>query len=316
MRKSNIRIGIILPILLGFIAYGCINDYPVGPPSYPYQPYNPYPNNGNNNSNTQQTIEFRNSNGFSGHLNQGTYLNIPANAFVNNNGQVIDGHIYLTINEIYKKSDMFLSAISTVSDTSLLQSGGMLYLSATQNNTTVSLKSGVHILASFPVNGTPLNMQVFNGASSSNGFTSWKLNADTVNNYIVLKKDSTGKAGYYYNMYSSGLNWLNCDHFNTQTPTTTVKVSVANSSLFSGMTCALVYQVNSETMMNPDTGKYNFMITGSPVGLKATIVVFAQKNYANYAAFVPVTITSNMLQTVTLSQMDENTFKSKLRALD
>ena len=69
-------------------------------------------------------------------------------------------------------------------------------------------------------------------------------------------------------------------------------------------------------MMNPDTGKYNFIINGTPIGLKATIVVYAQSNHTNYAAFVPVTITSNMVQTVTLSQMDENTFKAKLRALD
>lgn len=314
MKIFNFRIGTVLSIFLGFIAYSCTNDYPIGPPSYPNQPYAPYSNN--NNFNPSQSLEFRNSEGFSGYLNQGTYLNIPANAFIDNNGSIVNGHIYLTINEIYRKSDMFLSAISTVSDTSLLQSGGMLYLSASHNNSTVSLKSGVHILASFPVTGIPLNMQVFNGVTSPYGFTAWKPNTDTVNNYIILKKDSLGKPIDYYNMYTSDLSWVNCDMFNKQEPTTTIKVNVANGSSYSGMNCAVIYQINSETMMNPDTGKYSFIINGSPVGLKATIVVYAQKNSADYAAFVPVTITSNMVQTVTLSEMDENTFKAKLRALD
>jgi len=314
LRFIKVGVAPIIFLCLAFLMSGCYESPPISPGGYYYpnttNNYNPVPN-------VVQNYDFENYRGFSGYLNQGTYLNIPPNTFVDNNGVTISGRINLSAKEIYKKSDMFYYAISTVADSNLLESGGMLYLNATYYNSAVNIKPGVHITASFPVKGTPVKMQFFNGATSKSNMISWSLDKDSVNNNISIVKDSTHNgASYFYNAYFSSFQWINCDHFLNQLPLTTVKVNLTNASAYNEVSCAFVFEENSVAMLNPDTGTNNFIIGNMPVGQKVTIVIHGKKKGAIFGALVPVTLTANMKETINLLQMTDQSFYTKLKALD
>ena len=302
---------------LGLLATSC---HPVDYYVAPSTPSNSYNNNQNTYTPTVYTVQnydYKNYDGFYGYLNEGTYLSIPPNAFIDVNGYIVHGRIALSVVEILKKSEMFLDSVSTVSDSAILESGGILKISATQYGNPLALNSGVHISASFLATGSPLKMKFYNGISSKFGYTDWISNKDSINNSVSLTKDSSRSGStYIYNLTSSGTGWISAEHLAGLSPLTTVNVHLTNSGTFTNETCAFIFPFISVAIMNKDTGTNNFIIAEMPVGIKATLVIRAKKGNVTYSAFVPVTITANMKNQVTLTQMSDNEFYVKLRALD
>ncbi len=64
---------------------------------------------------------------------EGMQVLFPANCFLNQNGTPVTGTIEINIQEVTTQSATMLSGITTATDEGLLQSGGMIYIDASQN---------------------------------------------------------------------------------------------------------------------------------------------------------------------------------------
>ncbi len=92
-----------------------------------------------------QTFHISASQTISLQCEQGTEISIPKNAFVFQDGKPVNGNIDLEVREFYQKSDMLLSGLATLSDSSVLESGGMLYMEARSNGKKLKLQKDLSI---------------------------------------------------------------------------------------------------------------------------------------------------------------------------
>jgi hypothetical protein len=248
-------------------------------------------------------------------LHSGTILNISPGAFQDSIGNDIKGDVNINVIEVLKKSEMFYAGLSTGTGTSLLESGGMLNITAVQGKKNLNLKPGYYYTALLPIKGTAYSdMQLFNG-NTKNGRINWSLDTSTKLNAAPVYTDTTTQKNYY-NLSATNLHWVNCDHFVNNPPMTSVNVILTNKDKFDETECFMIFEKNSAASLYADNTNKLFHYDNVPVGLKATVVTLAYIGTKSYASFVPVTITAGVNTSITLSAMDEETFDKNLKALD
>jgi TonB family protein len=95
---------------------------------------------------------------------EGTSIKFSANSFVaENTGKEPTDKIKISVKEYNKLSDIILANLSTTSNKDILETGGMVYISATSNNESFVLKKGQEIEIGFPYSKKKDNMQLFSG---------------------------------------------------------------------------------------------------------------------------------------------------------
>jgi hypothetical protein len=92
----------------------------------------------------------------------GTKLNIKANTFTSVDKKTIEGNVALEIKEAYTYTDMIVNNLHTVSNGNLLESGGMVYINATQNATQLDIDISKPIQVEMPTSNKKDDMQLFN----------------------------------------------------------------------------------------------------------------------------------------------------------
>lgn len=92
----------------------------------------------------------------------GTKLIIKPNTFTSINKKTIQGNIELEIKEAYSYTDIIANNLHTVSNGSLLQSGGMVYINATQNMQQLDIDIQNPIQLQMPTSNKKDIMQLFN----------------------------------------------------------------------------------------------------------------------------------------------------------
>ncbi|WP_431244937.1 hypothetical protein ACQ9BO_12465 [Flavobacterium sp. P21] len=93
-----------------------------------------------------------------------TKITIKANSFVFlKTGKEATGKIKISVKEYYAISDMILGGLSTTSNGKLLETGGMLDISATANGEKCDLKKGTNIEIAFPQKIARDKMRLFYG---------------------------------------------------------------------------------------------------------------------------------------------------------
>jgi len=106
---------------------------------------------------------------------EGTMIQINANSFISEKtGNPISGTVQLKVKEYYKISDMILANLTTTSGGKILETGGMLHISATNNSENCILKPGSDIKIGFPFSGKKDDMALFYG-EVTNDLIDWKL---------------------------------------------------------------------------------------------------------------------------------------------
>jgi TonB family protein len=106
---------------------------------------------------------------------EGTTIQIKANSFISEKtGNPISGTVQLKVKEYYKISDMILANLTTTSGGKILETGGMLHISATNNSENCILKPGSEIKTGFPYSGKKDDMALFYG-DVTNDLIDWKL---------------------------------------------------------------------------------------------------------------------------------------------
>jgi hypothetical protein len=167
---------------------------------------------------------------------QGTRLFIEKETFQFLDGTVVKDSITINLKEFYKKSDIILADLSTVSNEKILESGGMINITATSKGQQLEIKSSKRIVAHFPkLKDTNKEMNLFysDKTATDSSVTNWNIDTvSLVKNTIKLSSwgyvwadydDSTEfkyipkkfvDTGYYWNPIDLYINAFN---FSTST---------------------------------------------------------------------------------------------------
>lgn len=104
----------------------------------------------------------------------GTNIWIPANAFINEKGEVVTGEITFRMEEAYSKLNMITLGLSTLSGEKLLETGGMVFMEAESDGQKLELNEGVNLLIEMPTEKTKDKMELFTGNTLDNGVVDWE----------------------------------------------------------------------------------------------------------------------------------------------
>lgn len=118
---------------------------------------------------------------------EGTSIKIKAKSFVSETtGKEITGNIQISIKEYYKLSDILLARLSTTTNGNLLETAGMIYISASSNNENCILKQGQKINIGFPAKERKVDMQLYTGNWKSDYQINWELVSNSVDQNKVF----------------------------------------------------------------------------------------------------------------------------------
>ncbi len=106
---------------------------------------------------------------------KGTLVILPANAFVFEDGTVPTGELDLSVQEAYDPSDFVLHNLSTLSDGHILQTGGMVNITASSGGRPLQLADATALTVSIPNGGNfDPSMELFYAQPVANGGVDWK----------------------------------------------------------------------------------------------------------------------------------------------
>ncbi len=106
---------------------------------------------------------------------EGTSIKIKANSIISeHSGDLMLEVVKLEVEEYYKISDMVFAQLTTTSGDKILETGGMLHISATANNEKCTVKPGMAIEIGYPYSVKKDKMVLFEGERSGN-LIDWKL---------------------------------------------------------------------------------------------------------------------------------------------
>jgi TonB family protein len=98
-----------------------------------------------------------------------TTLRIPANSFmIESSGEAVNGDVEISVKEYYDLSDMILANLSTMSGDKILETGGMIHISANSHGENCILKKDREIKIGFPYFSEKKDMQLFSGDWKNN----------------------------------------------------------------------------------------------------------------------------------------------------
>ena len=105
---------------------------------------------------------------------EGTIIKVKANSFVSEKtGKDIKSTVNLSVSEYYKMSDILLANLSTTSNGDMLETAGMVYITASYNDGNCVLKKGETIEINFPSNEIANDMQLFTGSWENENQINW-----------------------------------------------------------------------------------------------------------------------------------------------
>jgi len=136
----------------------------------------------------------------------GMVVAIPANSFVDENGNVVKGKIDFELKEALNTETILKGGLSTTSNGELLETGGMFYINARQNGKSLKIAEGKNIYADVPSDPTKTGMMLFEGERLADGNINWvnpktiekplvPVDIHSLNFYPPLYEDSLAKMG-------------------------------------------------------------------------------------------------------------------------
>ena len=95
---------------------------------------------------------------------EGTSIKIKANSFISEkSGKEVSGIVQIAVKEYYKISDIILSNLSTTSGDQILETGGMIHITAKADKENCLIKQRSTIEIGFPNSNEKADMALFNG---------------------------------------------------------------------------------------------------------------------------------------------------------
>ncbi len=119
--------------------------------------------------------------------NEGTTLTIPKDCFETETGTILRGIVQIELKEFLKTSDMILANLVTQSEGKLLETGGMIYLNATDTDgNIVKIRSDEDIKITLPKPPKAADKQLFYGDKLPNGRINWTLPKSLDDNFNMM----------------------------------------------------------------------------------------------------------------------------------
>lgn len=107
---------------------------------------------------------------------EGTVMRIPAGTFVQGRGTAPKGLLAIQLREFYSMADILLERLNTQAGPQLLETGGMVQLSATTaDGKACKIKPGGAFELGFPATRPIDGMQLYNGQATKERGLTWKL---------------------------------------------------------------------------------------------------------------------------------------------
>lgn len=146
---------------------------------------------------------------------EGTVLFIDSNSFETESGAEVSGAIEVQLKEYYQMDAILAQDLSTISDGDLLETGGMIEVSATAGGEELKLKEGKEVIVHFPKNGSDQEMDLFSGRKNSQGKVEWEEEETTegrIEDYISIwytKFEGLDDNTFYLEDGRSIFDWIN-----------------------------------------------------------------------------------------------------------
>lgn len=115
---------------------------------------------------------------------KGTVVVLPKGCFINVNGEVVEGDVTIELAEALTMDDMVTSNLTTTADGKMLETGGMLYISATANGEQLSINKNNPLYIEVPTTKKKPGMMLYQGVRDTLGNMNWK-NPKKIDNYLV-----------------------------------------------------------------------------------------------------------------------------------
>lgn len=274
---------------------------------------------------------------------EGTKITIPKNSLMKTNGKYAVGKIKIELKEFYKKSDMVLANLHTMSDKQMLESGGMVFISATNNGEELQLKKNSKMTIEFASKNNKSDMQVFYGHPKGKEID-WSTNSKDENveiqseSYMMFvttnsitfdtissrfsekrnfKRDSANAkkiSTLDKTVLESGkLGWINCDRFYKEGNKTQL---IVNTDLKYKPEIRLIFKDINAVMSGYLDKDKKFVFGDIPIGRKATLVAFSIVEDETYLAIKDIVIDKNGPIAMELQKTTLEDLKVQLRQLD
>jgi hypothetical protein len=268
---------------------------------------------------------------------EGTVLRFDPLVFEFLNGQEVREEVVICIREYYSIADIVANDLATISSKRMLETGGMLYITATCKGYEVRIKKGKSYVIRMPAREVLPRMKIFAGQEKG-GIVDWKetdiRNIPAVTTAIVEPSDSTetfyaGEGNFLDGVYyerqieisaaeyafnATGLGWINCDRFPPTVERTNMVVKVDTSQ---NISVRLVFKDIRSVMPAYHSGVNMVKFEGIPLGEAATLIGYKMDDKKNvYVAAKDIRIPKDGVEGLDLVATTLDEFKQYLKTLE
>lgn len=255
---------------------------------------------------------------------KGTAITIPPDAFTVN-GQPANGEVMFAVKEFTERGDVVMGGINTMGEAGMLITDGSFNLDATVDGVKVDDKLAKPLDINVPVgNAGAANTGLFEGAPQDDPAADAPFiwNRPAGNN-----PPDAAAGGGTFNFNWNNMGWLNCDRYWNLNPRTTITVNLTNNpgtlanymGSNGGNTYVLFVPKGINSIAHVYTHTNNTQVVSYPnsipVGVTAKLVAFSNVNGSWYYKEDEVTVTPNMVSSLTLNPSTEATVLANLTAL-
>ena len=265
----------------------------------------------------------------------GTTLTFAPGSVQDESGNVYSGEVQLKVREVQRKSDMLLSNVLSVSNTSPLVSGGMFFLDLkTPSGAALNVNPVQGVGAAVPVVGKPNDrMQQFVGQGTSCSQQGGGAGAGPVTSAPLASGDSsvnwcpvagqfgintsTPPGSYVFSIFGKG--WINCDFFYQDSrPKTTVHVGFTAINDANTVVFLVPQGINTVIALYTQDGsnQRKSYDNSLPIGLNTELVALTFNAGKQYLAHKTVTVSTNLSENLTFNEISTADLKAYLATLN
>lgn len=281
---------------------------------------------------------------------EGTVVVIPANSLIKKNGEIVTGEIDFSLEEFYKKSEIISSNLNTMSNNEILETGGMINITASYKGQQIMIDNDKKIIIRMATKNNYNGMQTFVSENSGEEMN-WilptpshsdsvnlnkakkkkrrriimskrlvlgfgKRNNSTFNSYQGIK-DTAIKSQLYNTdkliIKSNKLGWINCDRFPDIKNKTNIIVKVDTAYW---PVVRLIFKDINSIMPGYYNSNKDVKFINIPVGYKLTLIAFSLVNNEPYYASKQIVITKDLIIKLDLTKTTLTKLEEDLKKLD
>ena len=249
---------------------------------------------------------------------KGTTVAIPANAFKDSIGNVINGIIKFSFKDIYDKSDMIISDMPTNSDLGAMKSAGEFYLDASYNNYLITSVKTLTISqpSNKPFDAGMQSLTILRTDTAK--FVTWTTSCGPMPCGFSITYSAPSYQYYIYSNYFSsspmGFHWFNTDNLTYFSAFTQTTLSIINTDTAFDPDVFLVFSSENAVFQVYNSNGYTYAF--APVGLTVNIVAVGLKNGILMTEITPLVISPNQTHTLNLKASNITQFTTALKGLN